>query len=132
MQDRHLLIFDGDCGFCQWSADRLMRRDSKGLFTAVSRQRCPSPPMTPELAAQLGREIVVWTRDEKYLGGADAVFFFMQHTGWGFVARILALPPFIWIARIGYKIVAKNRLLISKWLKLPTTCPIPTSAPADR
>lgn len=101
-----------------------MARDRRGLFHAVSRQRCPSPPMTDELNARLGREIVVWTKDKQYLGGADAVLFLLEKTGLGWIARLLALPPFIWVGRVVYRLIAKNRLRISRWLRLPATCPI--------
>ena len=131
MREKHLLIFDGDCGFCQWSQARLMRRDRRGQFESVARQRCTSPPMTAELSERLGREIVVWTRDEQYLGGADAVLFFLEKSGWGFVARVFGSWPLIVIGRAIYRLIARNRLRISKWLRLPATCSIDGGNPVS-
>lgn len=124
MREKHLLIYDGDCGFCEWSKDRLIRRDRHGLFESVARQRCASPPMTPDLYARLGREIIVLTRDDKYLGGADAVLYFLELTGWGVVARQCRRWPIHFFARGVYRLIARNRLLISRLLRLPPSCAI--------
>ena len=33
--DRHLVVYDADCGFCRWSLDRLLRWDRDGRLRAV-------------------------------------------------------------------------------------------------
>jgi predicted DCC family thiol-disulfide oxidoreductase YuxK len=33
--DRHLVLYDADCGFCRWSLDRLLRWDRAGRLRAV-------------------------------------------------------------------------------------------------
>lgn len=131
MRERHTIIWDGDCGFCQWSVQRLMRRDRHGRFDDVPRQRATQPPMTPELMERTSREVVVWTRDGELLGGADAVLFVLGETGWGFMARLLAKRPCIGLMRWGYRWVADHRLLISRLLRLPATCTI-SAAPRPK
>lgn len=116
MSERHLLIYDADCGFCQWSADRLMAR--RGPFDASPNSR------HPELKERSKREIIVRLASGKELGGAYAVLFILQHTGWGWFAQLLSLPPFIWLLRAGYWVIARNRQRISRLLRLPATCSI--------
>lgn len=123
-RERHLIVFDGDCGFCQWSVARLLRRDRKGQFEAVARLRLPESLRTPELLSRSAGEVVVIQRNGQVLGGASAVFFILSQTGWGLFAQILMLPPWIWVAQAGYRWVARNRLLVSRWLGLNTVCKI--------
>ncbi len=108
------MIWDGECGFCYRSAKYLHQRDKENLFHVCQYQSCPSPPMTEDLRRRCQREMYVVTEDGRELGGARGVLFLFQETGWGAFAKLLALPPFIWILSAGYWLVARNRGLISK------------------
>jgi predicted DCC family thiol-disulfide oxidoreductase YuxK len=33
--ERHVVLYDSDCGFCRWSLDRLLRWDRRGLLRAT-------------------------------------------------------------------------------------------------
>ncbi|MBL8060400.1 MAG: DUF393 domain-containing protein [Chthonomonas sp.] len=116
MSERHMLIYDADCGFCQWSADRLISRG--GPFEASPNSR------HPELKDRSKREIIVRLASGRELGGANAVLFILSQSGWGWFARMLMLPPFIWVLGAGYWIIARNRQRISRLLRLPATCSI--------
>jgi len=119
MNERHLLIFDADCGFCQWSADRLMARG--GPFEASPNS------LHPEFKDRSSREVIVRLSSGVELGGADAVLFVLSKTGWGWFGVLLGKPPFIWLLRVGYWIIARNRQLISRMLRLPASCSVPKS-----
>jgi predicted DCC family thiol-disulfide oxidoreductase YuxK len=123
--EKHLILWDGDCGFCHWSVDRLMSWDRKQKLRSIPRQQCPSPPMTDLLQDRTDREVVVITRSGEVLGGADAVFFVYGETRSRWIAAILRTPPFIWVARWVYRWVARNRATVSRWLKLEATCEVP-------
>ena len=45
-----------------------------------------------------------------------AALFILEQTGWGWFARLLALPPFVWFVELGYAIVARNRPLFARFL----------------
>ncbi len=122
---RHLIIWDGDCGFCQWSVRRIMAWDRRGVLADVARQKCPTPPLTDDIRQRTDREVVVVTRDGKVLGGADAVLFLYGETRSRVLAGLLRLPPFIWIARVVYRWVANHRILVSRLLRPDTTCELP-------
>ena len=36
--------------------------------------------------------------------------------GWGWLARVLSWPPFLWFVELGYWIVASNRRFFGKFL----------------
>lgn len=118
---KHWLIWDGECGMCSRFAARMRDRDPERKFHIVSRQACPSPPMTPEAQAQTARNMVVFTNDGKTLLGADAVLYALAKTG-SPLAALAAKAPIIWAARPVYAIVARNRHHITRLLYKDLSC----------
>jgi predicted DCC family thiol-disulfide oxidoreductase YuxK len=118
---RHVLLWDGDCGFCQRSAEWVRCRDREGRFAILPYQRAPSPPMTPELYRACARAVHLLTRDGRTLRAGGASLFVLGEIGWPrALARLLALPPFIWLVAAGYWIVARNRRFFSRILFRPS------------
>ena len=128
-QAKHLIIFDGDCGFCQASVKRLLRRDHQGLFDSTPRQAIADP----DLKARGAGEVVVVTQEGQTLGGARAILFIKSLTGWGAFARFLMLPPMIWVLVLGYRVIAKNRRTISRMFYPNQVCELPARpSPAEK
>jgi predicted DCC family thiol-disulfide oxidoreductase YuxK len=104
-----LIIFDGDCGFCQASLTFLIR---------WSRRRPPSASwqsldlstfgMTAEECQQ--RMYFVTDRGVVY-GGAAAVGAALRRTSlpWSVVGIVLALPGVRQVAELVYRSIARNR-----------------------
>jgi predicted DCC family thiol-disulfide oxidoreductase YuxK len=82
----------------------------------VPYQEAPSPPMTPDLFAACEFAVHVVRRDGTVLRAGRAALFVLEHIGWRWVARFLALPPMIWCVEIGYHIVARNRSFFARFL----------------
>jgi len=112
----HLLLWDGDCGFCRRSIAYMMRHDRRHRFRAMPYQEAPSPPMTPQLRAACENALHVVTSDGQVLAGARAVLFVMENIGWRRAARLLSSAPLLALCEIIYKIVARNRLFFSRFL----------------
>ncbi len=72
--------------------------------------------MTPALYAACEHAVHVVKADGTILRGGRATLFILEHLGWGRIARVLALPPFIWLVELGYRIVAKNRPFFARFL----------------
>lgn len=72
--------------------------------------------MTPELAHACERAIHVLTRDGRTLRAGRASMFLLGHLGYRRTAAVLSIPPLIWCVELGYWIVARNRVLFSKFL----------------
>ncbi|MDF2439330.1 MAG: hypothetical protein JWN98_314 [Abditibacteriota bacterium] len=71
--------------------------------------------MTPSLHRACARSVHVITARGHILRGARAVLFFLEHTGWGCLARFIAHSPLIWPLECAYCIVAAHRSLFARW-----------------
>lgn len=113
---KHWVLWDGDCGFCRRTIHWVERRDRAGQFHPMPAQETPSPPMTPELRRACERAVHLITRDGRLLRAGRACLFILERIGWGWMARVLSWPPFVWAVELVYWIVARNRGLFSRVL----------------
>jgi predicted DCC family thiol-disulfide oxidoreductase YuxK len=113
---KHWILWDGACGVCARTIRWVTRKDVEHQFHSMPYQETPSPPMTPELEKACERAAHVITRDGKLLRAGRASLFILERVSWGFWARALSWPPFVWFAEIGYWLVARNRRLVSRFL----------------
>jgi predicted DCC family thiol-disulfide oxidoreductase YuxK len=72
--------------------------------------------MSPELHQRCARAVHVITSDGRTLRAGRAVLHILRHNGWGWFARMLALPPLVWGVELGYWIVARNRRLFARFM----------------
>jgi len=116
---KHLLLWDGDCGFCARGAQWLQSQDRKSLFEIAPHQSKSEPFLSQyDLDyAQCREEIKLVSSDGNILGGAEALNFFLgKYFPWSLIIRIIKrLPPLLYIEKIAYRLIAKNRSLLSKW-----------------
>jgi predicted DCC family thiol-disulfide oxidoreductase YuxK len=103
-----ILVFDGDCGFCTWSADWIRRRLPAGAVVA--------PWQLLDLAAHGLTEADVttaayWIDADGRHRGADGIARALEAAGrgWRMVGRLAGRPPLVWLARGMYTVVARNR-----------------------
>lgn len=72
--------------------------------------------MNEALRQACAEAVHVITADGEVLRSGRAVMYILEKIGWGSLARFLCWPPMIWFVELGYWIVAKNRMLFSKFL----------------
>jgi predicted DCC family thiol-disulfide oxidoreductase YuxK len=72
--------------------------------------------MTPALYAACARAAHVVKADGTVLRAGRAALFILEELGWGWRARLLALPPFLWLIELGYALVAGHRAFFSHFL----------------
>ena len=113
---RHWLFWDGDCGFCRRAVEWVRRRDTAGLFRIVPYQSAPRPPMTDDLAARCARAMHVVASDGRVYAAGRASLFVLERVGWPRLARGLARRPLVWGVELGYRLVARHRGRVSRWL----------------
>jgi predicted DCC family thiol-disulfide oxidoreductase YuxK len=113
---RHLVLWDGECGFCGRCVDWAARRDADGLFEFAPYQEVPAPPMTPELLRLCPRAVQLIRSDGSRLAAGRAVLFVTERVGWPRLSRFLCRAPMIWAVEFGYAIVAANRRTFSRLL----------------
>jgi predicted DCC family thiol-disulfide oxidoreductase YuxK len=117
-----MVLFDGDCGVCNRSAEIMERLDAAHNFSIR-----PYRSFTPDELKRYGlsydkcsKRVYVIAASGRVYGGAFAVnYFFLKQFPWSLlVVLIYALPPLLLAEVIGYYVVAKNRYRISRWLGL--------------
>ena len=114
--NRHLVLWDGDCGFCRRSIAWLKRHDKGGVLAFEPYQ---SAPISPELKMACEKAVHVITKDGEILRAGKAALFAGRATKWRRLARLLEHRPWIWFVEIGYWIVARNRQFFSRFLFQP-------------
>jgi predicted DCC family thiol-disulfide oxidoreductase YuxK len=70
--DRHLVLYDEDCGFCRWSLDRLLRWDRSGRLRAAPIQSEEGDRLLADLSerGRLASWHLVAPDGHRYSGGA--------------------------------------------------------------
>ncbi len=109
MNEKFLILWDGDCNFCRRCIGWARSRDAQQRFADSPYQTAPTPPMTPELRAACEHAVHVVAPEGEVLRAARAALFILGKIGHPTMARVLLTPPLIWCAEIGYRIVANHR-----------------------
>lgn len=72
--------------------------------------------MTDDLLRVSQRSMIVVTNHGRQLVGGRAVLFVLHEVGWHpAIVGIAARRPFVWVVDAGYRIVANNRQLFSRF-----------------
>lgn len=129
--ERHIVLYDEDCGFCRWSLDRLLRWDRRDNLRAAPIQSDEGDRVLADLSeqARLSAWHLVTPDGRRYSGGAAT----------GPMARLLpAGAPVALLAgtfprstdRL-YRWVARNRDTLGRRLGEPA-CAVGPSQPGGR
>ncbi|MGK2932088.1 MAG: thiol-disulfide oxidoreductase DCC family protein [Solirubrobacterales bacterium] len=108
MRDRPVLIYDGDCAFCQSSVDLLKRIGPGADIVAWQLTDLNELGVTEAQAASA----IQWvTAGAGIRTGHEAAAAALVSAGgiWGFAGRFMLLPGISWIAAKSYRLVAENR-----------------------
>ena len=129
-----VVLYDRDCGLCTASARQLRRWDRGGRLELLSLQDAiRSDSDRPVLAAAVrGRPLfaALHVYDEAtgaiHAGGSAALAIGAALPGGRIVRVLSALPPFRWVIDVGYRVIARQRHRIGRWLRLEgPTCDVP-------
>lgn len=110
--NKTIVFYDHACPICIGVTGWLSRIDHKNQFELVPYQDTEYLKNYSQLSPEkLAKEIHVVTTSGRILTGADAMLEIWIQTGHptSFLAYIVKLVPFIWVARPVYKLVAKYR-----------------------
>jgi predicted DCC family thiol-disulfide oxidoreductase YuxK len=129
--DRLLVIFDGYCGFCNWSIRWFLKRNRQDrLRFAASDSAAVTALLARHGYSELSPNTILVVRnpgcaEEQVLERSDAVVTMLQELPgpWRVVGRTLGLIP-RFLRDLGYRFVAGIRYGIAKRY---TSCPIPTA-----
>jgi len=108
MTGEPVLVFDGDCGICTTSVRFAERR--LGVRARVVPWQFADLRALGVTRERAERE-VLWVEGGRVYGGAQAVARLLIAAGlpWSPLGFVLRIPPFRWMARGVYRLVAANR-----------------------
>ncbi len=129
----HLVVlYDRDCGLCTATARRLRRWDRSGRIELLPLQEAAasSRPAIAAAARDLPLSAVLHVVDEatgEVRAGGDAALAIAAVLPGGIASRpVAAIPPARWLVGLGYRLVARNRHRIGRWLRLEgPACDVP-------
>lgn len=113
--DKPLMLWDGDCGFCKRSAQRLQRRTGDQIDYAAYQTMLARFPEIPE--AELEKAVHLVEPDGGIYHSAEAIYRALAHApGWRWTNRLYEKSSlFRALSEWGYRRVANNRYFISKF-----------------
>ncbi len=139
-RDHHFLLFDGDCGLCNFSAAQAMRMEVRRRWRIIPFQDLSDAELQAlgVTRTQCARRLHAVSRSGRAYRGAFAVNFFLwQHPLWRLlVVLCYAVPLLLVLEIIAYAVIARYRHRLSRWLGL-AACRAPaareqTAPPAFR
>src|SRR5262245_16773884 len=111
--DRDYLLFDGDCGICNYAVEWIKKRDRKNRFAIE-----PYQLSSEESLAAVGldyekcsRKAWLAARSGRLYGGASAMnYILFRPFPWTILVVMLRiLAPLLLIESLGYYLIARNR-----------------------
>ena len=119
------LLFDGDCGICNYSAEWIKRHDRQQRFVVEPYQLSSEAALAKVGLSYEKCSKKAWlvTRSGRTFGGAFAIngVLFKLFPWSLLVIAVYLIPPFLLAEIAGYYLVAKNRHRLSRWFGL-TAC----------
>jgi predicted DCC family thiol-disulfide oxidoreductase YuxK len=106
---RHVLIFDGGCGFCTTAANFVVARSSVSI-EAVAWQ-LTDVTVFGLTEVQTAARVYFVTGGEAFGGHLAFAQILWAQRNWALkaVGWLLTIPPFCWLGLIGYALVARFR-----------------------
>jgi predicted DCC family thiol-disulfide oxidoreductase YuxK len=130
MDNRHILIFDGVCNFCNGAVNFIINRDPDGLFAFT--------PMQSDLARELmekhkiqnvGIDTFLLIKNEQcFVFSSAALEIAKDLTGLWYIFNVFRLVPSV-VRDFIYKVFARNRYVL---FGRQDTCMVPTEAMRSR
>ncbi len=119
-----VLIYDGDCGVCQWAASWLKRRDKAHRMAILPFQEIDPADYWPGLTVQECARVVQFISAEgRRFTAARAMFEALRRLPfpWSWLAALLI--PFSPVFEPLYALFARHRFRVSAWLGLDACRP---------
>lgn len=119
----HLVLFDGECHFCDSSVQFIIKRDKKALFSFASLQSEMGQDIRKRHRVPADLDSLLVVTDGKCYTRSAAALKICKHLdgGWKFLYILILVPrP---IRDFFYQIVARNRY---KWFGKKESCTLPS------
>ena len=123
-----IVFFDGVCGLCNRTVDKLVRMDKKASLRFAPLQGSTAHEILPAGMADALESVVYW-REGVVLNGADAALRILTDLGgWRAVYGLLWIVPRA-LRNAVYRWIARNRY---RWFSKREMCRLPTPEERER
>lgn len=120
-----VIVYDGECRFCDWSVRRIKKLDRQKQFEYLPRQAPGVEERFPVLAASDFNTGLRLIDDPRVFVGADAVHqIYRRIPPYHLIAWAYALPGLRQLFRFGYALVALNRHRFGR-MECADACEVP-------
>ena len=118
-----IILFDGECNFCDHSVQFIIKRDPQGLFKFASLQSDVGKELLTKYNAPSNLDSIVLIENNKcYFESSAALRICRNLKGlWKVFSFLLIVPRSV--RNFFYKIIAKNRY---KWFGKKESCMLPS------
>lgn len=118
-----IILFDGECNFCDQSVQFIIKRDKKALYSFASLQSKVGQQLVNTYQVPANLDSLILIKNNSYYTMSSAALRICRHLsgGWKLFSLLLLIPKPI--RNYFYKIIAKNRY---KWFGKKETCMLPT------
>ena len=124
-KDKHIVLFDGVCNFCNDSVRFIIKRDKKDLYRFASLQSDLGQSLTQSRGIDTNNVdsiVLIQPGEAYYIKSSAALEIAKNLSGlYPILSIFLYLPS--WFRDFFYDFVARNRY---KWFGKKETCPMPT------
>ncbi len=126
---QRIILFDGECNFCDWNVQFIIRRDPKAHFLFAPLQSEQGQALLQKHAISINEDSIILVEEDHYFIQSTAVLKIARH-----LHRLYPLVYlFILIPRplrdLFYRFIANNRY---KWFGKKDECMIPTPEQSKR
>ena len=125
--EKPVIVYDGECRFCQWSVERIRKRDRRDHFEYLPRQTAGIDERFPILArSDFDAGLRLMRSANDVIVGADAIYqIYRRLPPYHLVAWTYRLPVLKSLARMGYQFIARNRHLFGRVQCDSEACALP-------
>ncbi len=117
---KYTVIYDGTCGMCSKSVQRIRKLDKQGVFEYVPYQAPDLLKRFPQVDLKACEgELFVVTPSGELKGGPKGVAEILRACGWRVTPALMDAPGMNWLARRVYNVIAANRKSIGGTCELP-------------
>lgn len=118
-----IVLFDGECNFCDASVQFIIKRDPKGYFQFAAQQSDIGLTLKRQYAVHDTLDSILVIDQHKVYNSSDAALHISKHLNglWSFLYMLRVIPKSI--RDVVYKFIAKNRYA---WFGKKDSCMIPS------
>ncbi|QUG43297.1 thiol-disulfide oxidoreductase DCC family protein [Psychrobacillus sp. INOP01] len=118
-----IILFDGECNFCDASVQFIIKRDPKGYFQFAAQQSDIGLTLKRQYAVHDTLDSILVIDQHKVYNSSDAALHISKHLNglWSFLYMLRVIPKSI--RDVVYKFIAKNRYA---WFGKKDSCMIPS------